>query len=74
VQELEVEQLELMPILEPSLKNYYDWLHLTPAAARTVARAVASAILRLPHAATRPTAREHSPDVLDANRFQLKAS
>ena len=46
--ELEVEQLDLMPILERSLDTYYDWLHLSPAGARAVAAAVAAAILRRP--------------------------
>lgn len=47
-EELDVEQLDLMPILERSLKSYYDFFHLTPAGARAVATAVAAAILRLP--------------------------
>src|SRR3989441_4000942 len=28
--DLDVEQLDLMPILERSLNTYYDWLHLAP--------------------------------------------
>jgi lysophospholipase L1-like esterase len=46
--ELDVEQLDLMPILERSLNTYYDWLHLSPGGARAVAVAVAHAILRQP--------------------------
>src|SRR5207249_12025538 len=42
---LQVEQLDLMPILERSLKTYYDGFHLTAAGAGVVAGAVASAIL-----------------------------
>ena len=40
-----VEQLDLMPLLEPSLKTFYDFVHYTPAGAATVAEAVAAAIL-----------------------------
>jgi len=54
--ELEVEQLHLMPILEPSLRTYYDFFHLTPAGSKAVATAVASTILRRPvNAAEEPT-------------------
>jgi hypothetical protein len=45
---LDVEQLELMPLLDRSLKTYYDCFHLTAAGARAVAGIVASAILRQP--------------------------
>ena len=51
--ELEVEQLDLMPLLERSLVNYYDGFHATPAGARTVAAAVAAAVLQR----SRPSAR-----------------
>jgi lysophospholipase L1-like esterase len=43
-----IEQLDLMPILEPSLNTYYDGFHATPAGARIVAAAVAAAIERSP--------------------------
>jgi len=43
---LDVEQLELMPILEPSLATYYDIIHLTDSGALQVANAVTAAILR----------------------------
>jgi len=46
--ELDVEQLDLMPILERSLVTYYDAFHATPAGARTVAAAVAAVVLREP--------------------------
>jgi lysophospholipase L1-like esterase len=46
--ELDVEQLDLMPLLEPSLRTYYDGFHLTPAGASDVAAAVAAAVLREP--------------------------
>jgi len=44
--ELGVEQLDLMPVLEPSAKTYYDFFHATPAGARVIADAVAAAVLR----------------------------
>jgi len=43
-----VEQLDLRPVLRPSLENYYDFFHCTPAGAAVVARAVAAALLRPP--------------------------
>ena len=45
-QELEVAQLDLRPIVPPTLETYYDFFHLTPAGARAVAPAVAAAIVR----------------------------
>ena len=42
---LDVEQLDLMPILEPSLNMYYDGFHATPAGARAAAAAVAAAVV-----------------------------
>jgi lysophospholipase L1-like esterase len=45
---LDVEQLDLMPLLDRSLATYYDGFHLTPAGARVVATAVAAAVLRQP--------------------------
>jgi hypothetical protein len=51
-QELGVEQLDLMPILEPSVANYYDFFHATPTGARTIAAAVAARLLQQPVAAT----------------------
>lgn len=43
--ELRLEQLDLMPLLEQSLDSYYDGFHLTPYGAKTVAIAVADALL-----------------------------
>ena len=45
-EELEVEQVDLMPLLEPTLDNYYDCFHPTPAGSAIVAKAVAAAVLR----------------------------
>ena len=46
--DLHVEQLDLMPIIAPNAKNYYDFFHATPTGARTIAAAVASVVLRQP--------------------------
>jgi len=46
--ELEVEQLDIRDVVEPSLENYYDFFHATPAGARAVASAVAMTMVRLP--------------------------
>jgi len=46
--ELEIEQVDLMPILDRSLTTYYDFFHPTPVGARAVAEAVSAAILRQP--------------------------
>lgn len=45
-QVLGVEHLDLRTALEPSLTNYYDFVHFTPAGSAMVARAVAVALLR----------------------------
>jgi lysophospholipase L1-like esterase len=45
---LQVEQLDLMPILDHSLATFYDAIHPTPEGAKAVAGAVAAAILHLP--------------------------
>ena len=50
---LGVEHLDVMPILEPSLETFYDFVHFTPAGAALVAEAVASAILAPPIALER---------------------
>jgi hypothetical protein len=44
-----VEQIDLMPIVDPSLVTYYDCFHLTPAGARAVAAAVGTTVV---HGAT----------------------
>jgi lysophospholipase L1-like esterase len=46
--ELQVEQLDLMPSLERSLKTYYDFFHLTPVGAHAVTTSVATAMLQQP--------------------------
>ena len=43
--ELGVEHIDLMSVLEPTLANYYDFFHLTPAGARTVAETVARVLV-----------------------------
>ena len=43
---LDVEQVDLMPVLERSLRTYYDCFHATPAGAAAVADAVADAVLQ----------------------------
>ena len=42
---LGVEELDLRPLVAPSLTNYYDYLHFTPHGARIVAEAVSRAVL-----------------------------
>jgi lysophospholipase L1-like esterase len=62
--EIGVEHLDLRPVLAPSLENYYDYVHYTPAGAAVVARAVAAAVLSgLPVAkqSIRPTSADFSP-------------
>jgi len=46
--ELDVEQLDLTPILQRSLETYYDSFHATPAGAKVVAGAVGATLLRRP--------------------------
>jgi lysophospholipase L1-like esterase len=46
--EMNIEQLDLMPILDRSLETYYDGFHVTPDGAQVVAAAVARAIQRAP--------------------------
>ena len=50
--EMDIEHLDLTPVLERSLTNYYDHCHFTPAGAAAVGAAVAGAILRRPIPAT----------------------
>jgi|SRR5687768_5216531 len=44
-EELDLPTLNLRPIVAPSLDTYYDFFHLTPAGARAVAPAIATAIV-----------------------------
>jgi len=46
--ELDVEAIDIRPLLEPSLDTYYDFFHATPAGAGIVARAVAGIVVREP--------------------------
>jgi len=59
-EELGIEHLDLRPVLAPTLDNYYDFVHYTPAGAAIVARAVASAVLR------RSPRSRHSPPFVRA--------
>jgi lysophospholipase L1-like esterase len=54
LEELGVEHLDLRPMLTPSLRNYYDFVHYTPAGAAVVAQAVATALLERPASTGRP--------------------
>jgi len=46
--ELDVEQIDLRAILEPSLATYYDFFHLTPSGAHAVASTVARTLVQAP--------------------------
>jgi lysophospholipase L1-like esterase len=46
--EVGVEQVDLMPVLEPSVRTYYDFFHATPAGSRIITSAVGAAVLRQP--------------------------
>jgi lysophospholipase L1-like esterase len=66
--DLDVEQIDLMSTLEPSLDTYYDFFHLTPAGARIVAASVATTLL-----GQRVGAADDAPDPL-ARCGDLRAS
>jgi lysophospholipase L1-like esterase len=59
-EEAGVEQLDLRPVVTPSLEHYYDFFHFTPKGAAIVARAVADVILRRSSAA-RPARSSRAP-------------
>ena len=61
---LGVEHVNLMAVLEPSLENYYDGFHATPAGARIVADTIAAAVLRQPLAAPKATEAPSCVDLL----------
>jgi len=63
--ELDVEQLDVRPVLDPSVSTYYDFFHLTPAGSLRVADAVANAVLRQSEAIDGAN---------DASEYQLKVS
>ena len=52
-----VEQLDVRPVLQPSLRNYFDYTHFTPAGAAVVAQAVATTVV----ASSRSPGRPHRP-------------
>ena len=60
-EEVRVEQLNLMPVLERSLKIYYDFVHFTPAGAAAVAGALVAAILRQQASERSFQLRDHVP-------------
>jgi lysophospholipase L1-like esterase len=45
---LQIEHIDLRPLLEPSLADYYDGFHATPRGSRVISRAVAATLLRRP--------------------------
>ena len=51
-----VEHLDVRAVLTASLRNYYDYVHYTPAGAAVVARAVATALLERPGRRFQPAA------------------
>ncbi len=44
-EDMGVEQVDLSTALQPSLENFYDFIHFTPVGARRVAEAVSAAVL-----------------------------
>jgi lysophospholipase L1-like esterase len=53
---MDIEQIDLMPVLDPGLVNYYDCFHATPAGAQVVATAVAATVVRAERLSTHITA------------------
>jgi hypothetical protein len=47
--EQRVQQVDLMPVLDPSVRTYYDFFHATPAGARIITSTIAGAVLCEPH-------------------------
>jgi len=66
-EECRVEQIDLRTVLEPTLGNYYDFFHLTPAGARTVAEAVAATLIGQRTISS-------APHLLEAEHAGLRAS
>jgi lysophospholipase L1-like esterase len=60
-EQLDVEQIDLPSLLEPSLRTYYDFCHLTPEGAHAVASAVSATLVRKPLAAGRTHGRAETP-------------
>ena len=67
--ELGIEQVDLMPVLDPSARTYYDFFHATPAGARIITSAIGAAVLRQPHY---PAATVAAGAALDSNVDMLK--
>jgi len=67
--ELGIEQVDLMPVLDPSARTYYDFFHATPAGARIITSAIGAAVLRQPHY---PAATVAASAALDSNVDMLK--
>jgi hypothetical protein len=64
--ELGVEQVDLMPVLEPSARTYYDFFHATPAGARIISSAIGAAMLSQPRQPAATAAASAAPqDNLD---------
>jgi len=82
--ELDVEQVDLKPFLQPGVENYYDFFHATPAGACVIASVVAAALLRKPlgvatagrssSSNAEPVERPHSFEDFAADSFQRKVS
>ena len=72
--EVDVERLDLMPLLERSLVTYYDGFHATPAGARTVAAAVAAAVLQRSRPSSRAPDRADRIDAADTYPSRRTAS
>ena len=73
--ELNVEQLDLMPILEPGVKTYYDFFHATPAGASVIAAAVGAALIQRPAATASPeSAADYDGSELEHRAAYLKVS
>lgn len=68
--ELDVEQVDVMPVLERSASTYYDFFHATPAGAAVIARTVAAAVLREPLPLT--TTAAHTGAVSASDNHELK--
>ena len=67
--ELCVEQVDLMPVLEPSVRTYYDFFHATPAGARIITSAIAAVVLRRPRLPAATLAASHA---IERNALVLK--
>jgi lysophospholipase L1-like esterase len=71
--ELNVEQLDLMPIVEPGVETYYDFFHATPAGSRVIAAAVAATVLQPQVSVTGPATGSFAHKPVDSE-LRLKVS